>query len=384
MQNLWRDDEAKGLEGIDLLVYRSRLIGRDANLVVWGGGNTSIKHQETDFRGRRVRVMRIMRSGSDLKTIEAKHFPGIRLDDLEPLEKRATMSDEEMVAYLVHALMEPQSPRPSIETLLHGFVPHPHIDHTHADAILALTNTVDGRRHVEAVYGQEAIWIPYRRPGFTLSREVAEAIKKRPKARCVVLEKHGLITWGQTAKESYDATIEMNTRAEEYARDRGKGKRVFGMTTRPALPKEVRHAIVARVAPYLRGLLSGRSTEAGDAATDVAHPKRVVLRYDDGDDVLEFVGSEGGPQLSLAGPATPDHLLYTKPRPLFVDPRSAPGLETEEGIAALKQAMARGLATYASWYDLYFKKHATGKEPKLDPQPRVILIPGLGMFTAWK
>ena len=173
MDNLWRDQDARGLEGIDLLVYRSRLIGRETRLVVWGGGNTSIKLQETDFRGRKTRVMRIKGSGSDLKTIEPKHFPGIRLDDLDPLRERPSMSDDEMVAYLVNCLMETGSPRPSIETLLHGFVPHAHIDHTHADAILGLTNTANGRRHVEAVYKDEAVWIPYRRPGFELSREIA-------------------------------------------------------------------------------------------------------------------------------------------------------------------------------------------------------------------
>src|SRR5437867_9805610 len=288
MHNLWRDEEAKGLSGIDLLVYRSRLIGRDTNLVVWGGGNTSFKHQETDFRGRKVRVMRIKGSGSDLKTIRPEHFPGIRLDDLEPLGQREAMTDEEMVAYLVHCLMEPGSPRPSIETLLHGFAPHTHIDHTHADAILALTNTGDGRRHVEAVYGQEAVWIPYRRPGFTLSREVAEAIKKRPKARGVVLEKHGLITWGQTAKESYDATIEMNTRAEEYARDRGKGKAVFGSRARAALSRDARRAVVAGIAPYLRGLLSGRTPDGAGGPADRDGRARVGLRHDDRDAVLEF------------------------------------------------------------------------------------------------
>ncbi|MBI4169248.1 MAG: class II aldolase/adducin family protein, partial [Acidobacteria bacterium] len=259
MENLWRDEEAAGLEGIGLLVHRSRLIGRNPDLVVWGGGNTSIKHVEADFRGREVRVMRIKGSGSDLKSIEPRHFPGIRLDDLEPLLLREAMSDEEMVAYLVHCLMEPGSPRPSIETLLHGFVPHPHIDHTHADAILALTNTPDGRRHVESVYGREAIWIPYRRPGFVLSREVADAVRAHPKARCVVLEKHGLITWGQTAKESYAATIEMNSRAEEYARDRGRGKSVFGPVAQPPLAAEARRRAIARIAPFLRGLLSGRA-----------------------------------------------------------------------------------------------------------------------------
>jgi rhamnulose-1-phosphate aldolase/alcohol dehydrogenase len=372
MQNLWRDEEAAALSGLELLVYRSRLIGRDPNLVVWGGGNTSIKHEETDFRGRRVRVMRIKGSGSDLKTIEAKHFPGIRLDDLEPLEKRATMSDEEMVAYLVHALMEPQSPRPSIETLLHGFVPHPHIDHTHADAILALTNTADGRRQVEAVYGQDAVWVPYRRPGFTLSREVAEAIKVSPKARCVVLEKHGLITWGRSARESYDATIEMNTRAEEHARQRAAGKAVFGPPARPILSREARRAVVARIAPRLRGLLSGRPPGAA----------RAILRFDDGDDVLEFVSSRSARELCQAGPATPDHLLYTKPRPLFVEPPA--DLEAPGGAEGLKAALAEGLRQYAAWYDEYVRKHGTGKEPRLDPIPRVVLIPGVGMLTAWK
>jgi len=382
MDNLWRDEEARSLSGIDLLVYRSHLIGRDPGLVVWGGGNTSIKHQENDFRGCRVRVMRVKGSGSDLKTIRPEQFPGIRLDDLEPLGQRDSMTDEEMVAYLVHCLMEPGSPRPSIETLLHGFVPHPHIDHTHADAILALTNTIDGRKHVETVYGQEAIWIPYRRPGFTLSREVAQAVRSHPRARSVVLEKHGLITWGQTAKESYDATIEMNTRAEQYARDRAKGKAVFGPPARPPLAAAARRAVAARIAPYLRGLLSGRCLEGGGEPD--AGPARVILRFDDGDDVLEFTSSEAGPQICLAGPATPDHLLYTRPRPLFVDGQAPADLESPDGIAALKEAIAKGLQEHAVWYDLYFKKHATGKEPRLDALPRVILLPGVGMLTAWK
>ncbi|HEU4401717.1 MAG TPA: class II aldolase/adducin family protein, partial [Candidatus Polarisedimenticolia bacterium] len=263
MDNLWRDNEAAGLDGLDLLVYRSRLIGRETNLVLWGGGNSSIKQTETDFRGRKVRVLRIKGSGSDLKSIEAKQFPGIRLDDLEPLRERGSMSDDEMVAYLVHCLMEPGSPRPSIETLLHGFVPHTHIDHTHADAILGLTNTADGRRHVEAVFGREAIWIPYRRPGFTLSLEVADAVREHPMARCVVLERHGLITWGAGARESYDATIEMNSRAEEYTRTKARGRPVFGAMARPALAKSARRRIVTRVAPFLRGLLCGRPGETG-------------------------------------------------------------------------------------------------------------------------
>jgi rhamnulose-1-phosphate aldolase/alcohol dehydrogenase len=383
MNSLWRDDEAKDLRGIDLLVYRSRLLGRDPNLVLWGGGNTSIKHSETDFRGRDTRVMRVKGSGSDLKTIEPRHFPGIRLDDLEPLRRREAMSDDEMVAYLVHCLMEPGSPRPSIETLLHGFVPHAHIDHTHADAILALTNTTDGRRHVRAVYGDEAVWIPYRRPGFALSRQVAEAVAAHPKARCAVLEKHGLITWGRTGKESYEATIEMNTRAEEYARDRARGKTVFGPVVQPALPPVERRLVAARLAPSLRGLLSGRVPADGRDGIAGRSYARAVLRFDDGDDVLEFAGSEAGAQLCLAGPATPDHLLYTRPRPLFV-PGPLPGEPASgAGLAALGERLAAALGRYTDWYNLYYEKHAAG-EPRLDPWPRVVLVPGVGMFTAWK
>src|SRR6185369_7297803 len=149
MQNLWREDEARGLGPIDLLVYRSRLYGRDPALVLWGGGNTSLKQDETDFRGRPVAVLRIKGSGADLRTITASDFPALRLDDLLPLEERAAMEDDAMVDWLRRCLLDPGARRPSIETLLHAFVPHAHVDHTHADAILALADQQDARRHVE-------------------------------------------------------------------------------------------------------------------------------------------------------------------------------------------------------------------------------------------
>ncbi len=375
MKNLWSEKGAKGLRGIDLLVYRSRLIGQDPALVLWGGGNTSLKHEEADFRGRAVLVMRIKGSGADLKTIQRDRFPGVRVDDLQPLLERREMSDEAMIDYLAHCLLDPGSPRSSIETLLHGFVPHPHVDHTHADAILSLTNTGDGKRHAEAVFGKDAIWIPYRRPGFRLSREVAEGVRRNPEARCAILEKHGLITWGETARESYDATIEMNTRAEKYARERGRGKRVFGGLVQEPLPAAARRAVFARIAPSLRGLLS--NIAGGELA-------RVVLGFDDSAGVLEFIGSEAAPQIALAGPATPDHLLYTRARPMFVPRPAAVDLERPGGIDALKTAMAKALEKYIAWYGVFFKKHASRQTPKLNPCPRVILLPGIGMVTAWK
>jgi rhamnulose-1-phosphate aldolase/alcohol dehydrogenase len=390
MDNLWRDTEARSLEGIDLLVYRSRLIGRDPRLVLWGGGNTSLKHVETDFRGRPVRVMRIKGSGVDLKTVGPDGFPGIRLDDLEPLQERGAMADQEMVHYLVRCLVDPGSPRPSIETLLHGFLPAPHVDHTHADAILALTNTVDGRRHVREAFGEDAVWVPYLRPGFALSRRVAEAVRAAPRARCAVLEKHGLIAWGSTARESYDTTIAFNTRAEEYARDRARGRAVFGGIVVPPLDPAVRRRVVARLAPALRGRLAG-------GADGVAR-RPLVLRFEDSDDILEFVGSEAGPQLALAGPATPDHLMYTRARPLVA--RLPPGadLRTDAGIAALGESLAADFGKYADWYALYLRKHAGGPAagsgaatpagagpgagPVAGRHPRVILIPGVGLLAA--
>ena len=374
MKNLWDKKEADVLDGLDLLVYRSRLIGRETGLVLWGGGNTSIKLVENDFRGRPVRVMRIKGSGSDLSTITAADFPGIRLDDLEPLRERPSMTDDEMVGYLAHCMTEPGSSRPSIEALLHGFIPQPHVDHTHADAVLSLTNTTDGRRHIEACFGGDAVWIPYRRPGFELSQEVAGAVARHPGTRCAVLEKHGLITWGDTAKQSYDAMIELNTRAEDYTRDRTKGRTVFGGVARKPLSAAARRRVVSQTAPFIRGLLShvGASTS------------RVVMRYEDDDEVLEFAGSEAGPQLSLVGPATPDHLMYTGTRPLFVHQGLPDDLESPAGIEALGKAINRAFDNHIGWYDIYFRKHSDGRAVQLDPTPRVVLIPGVGMLAAWK
>src|SRR3990172_685690 len=160
MLNRWDDADAGRLQGLDELVYRSRLIGAEPNLVLWGGGNTSAKLLQADFRGRETLVLRIKGSGADLRTVEPRHFPGVRLEDVLPLRKREAMTDEEMVDYLVHCLVEPSSPRPSIETLLHAFLPHPHVDHSHADAILSLTNNREGQKHARAVYGEGMIWIP--------------------------------------------------------------------------------------------------------------------------------------------------------------------------------------------------------------------------------
>src|SRR5512145_734972 len=228
MRSRWTDAEAAKLDGVDLLVYASRLIGAETSLVVWGGGNTSLKTVERDHRGREVGVLRVKGSGSDLKSVQRKDFPGVRMDDIRALLDRQDMGDQEMVAYLAHGLMDPGGVRPSIETLLHGFVDAQAVVHTHADAIVSLTNNDRPREVLASVYGKDVIALEYRRPGFRISREVADAIAAEPQARALLLERHGTICWGATIREAYESTIELITRAEEAIADRKKGRRVFG------------------------------------------------------------------------------------------------------------------------------------------------------------
>src|SRR5215472_2460605 len=180
MRSRWDDTEAAPLSELDRLVYASRLIGVETSLVVWGGGNTSIKTRERDHRGREIPVLRVKGSGSDLKSIQRKDFSGVRMDDITALLDRTEMSDEAMVSYLGHALQEPGGVRPSIETLLHGFLPALAIVHTHADAVVSLTNNDRAHDVLQGVYGKDVIALGYRRPGFKISRDVADAIAERP------------------------------------------------------------------------------------------------------------------------------------------------------------------------------------------------------------
>ena len=199
MQSRWDKQAVKGKDKLDLLVYRSRLIGQEPPLCVWGGGNTSTKGEVRDLHGRWRQVVWVKGSGSDLKASERRDFPMLFLDEVLPALKHRTMTDEEMVDFLSRCMADPSSPRPSIETLLHAFVPEPDIDHTHADAVLSLTNTAQSRRLCYSVFGKELLWIPYLKPGFTLAKQMAEAYMKYPSAKGALLENHGLITWGRSA-----------------------------------------------------------------------------------------------------------------------------------------------------------------------------------------
>jgi rhamnulose-1-phosphate aldolase/alcohol dehydrogenase len=359
----WEAGIAGSLSELERLAYRSNLLGADRRVANWGGGNTSSKLDEVDHTGRTRRVLRVKGSGTDLATITTGGFAGLRLDELLLLRERDAMDDAEMVDYLLRSGVDPAQPRPSIETLLHAFLPAPFVDHTHPDAIIALTCMPSGRALAADAFGDEAVWIDYIRPGFTLSRQVADAVAAQPGARFVLLEKHGLVTWGSSDEESYGATLEAIERAAA-ALDGAAAKPPFGDASRPALPPERRRELLVDALPALRGALSRERSH--------------VLSVDQSDTALEFVSGSDTARLAAVGAACPDHLINTKARPLYVD------FDAERGDD-LTAVIRQGVPEYEEWYREYYAANLdeeTGQFP-IDPAgPRVALIPGVGIVTS--
>ena len=367
-QNLWDERRADGFSELEALAYRSNLLGTDRAVANYGGGNTSTKTREKDHSGREVDVLWVKGSGSDLATIEARQFTGLKLDEVLALEDREEMSDEEMVAYLASCQLKPDMPRGSIETLLHAFVPYAQVDHTHPDAINMICCSEGGEALARECFGEEAVWIPYIRPGFTLSKQVGEAMKSNPNAKFVLLAKHGLVTWGETHEESYGRTIEAINRAAEFVASRA-GEPFGGRTVEPPLPDR-REELLAEVLPALRGTLSSGTDE----------PSHKILRTDfSSEDILTFVCGRDSKELSQVGAACPDHLVRTKVRPLWVDfdPES-------EGADELRERLVEGIARYREDYEAYFSRHEEANEEMFDPNPRVVFVQGVGLIAAAK
>lgn len=364
MQNRWSQQETRELSPLDLLVYQSRLIGAEEKLVLFGGGNTSIKRKVKDFRGREVQALTVKGSGSDMKVAAPQHFSDLRLEDIFPLLDREAMSDEEMVAYLAYCLVEPSAPRPSIETLLHGFLPFTSIVHTHADVILSLTNNGLGAEAVRNALGSEIVSVPYRRPGFLNSKDSAMAVQETPDATGLVLLNHGLITWGDDAEQAFARHIDLVSRAEDYIADRGRGKTVFVVPETGRINEATRREVAVQIAPVLRGAAS--------------RERRIIAQYDDSPAVLEFVDSTEARTLSQQGPATPDHMLRTRRLPLWIE------VTDPSDADALSDAIAERLVTYADEYLRWFDAHTDGQIQPLDPYPRVVLVKGIGMWTLGK
>jgi rhamnulose-1-phosphate aldolase/alcohol dehydrogenase len=366
-KNLWDKKIGGKLEGNAALVYRSNLLGRDRSVCNWGGGNTSTKTVEKDFRGREVPVMWVKGSGSDLANATAKNFTALRMEDLHPLIERESMSDEDMVAYLANCMTDAKHPRASIETLLHGFLPFKHVDHTHPDAAISICCADNGKEIAKQIYGDRFAWVPYIRPGFTLSRMIAHAVRANPKAELVLMEKHGLVTWGDTSEACYHKTLAIIQEAEDFIAKRvqAAGKGLFGGGKYAALPKDERRAIAAKIMPVIRGA-------AGKL-------KKTILTYDDGDDVAQFINSNEAPKLSQVGAACPDHLVHTKRVPLYVEWNPTSG-----NVDELAEKLKTGIAQYAEEYKAYFTRSAGKSDTLGDPYPRVILIPGVGLISTGK
>ena len=336
---------------VALRIYTTRLLGGDPRLVLHGGGNTSVKTTMRDLLDEPVDVLCVKGSGWDMARIEPSGLPAVRLDPLRRLAALDRLSDEEMVDYQRGNLLESQAPNPSVETLLHAFLPHKFVDHTHADAVLALTDQPDGEGICREVYGGTMGLVPYIMPGFLLAKACAAAHAGDPSIEGLILLKHGIFTFGETAEEAYERMIAAVSKAEA---------RLARRTA--AVPKTAPDVSAAAVAPILRGLASG----AG----------RLILDFRGGDEMRAFVDGEEL-ERRASGPVTPDHVIRTKPSPLILPPPRPDALDdfAREAEAAV--------AAFVRDYEGYFERNNTNRaDPRraLDPYPRVILVRGLGLF----
>jgi rhamnose utilization protein RhaD (predicted bifunctional aldolase and dehydrogenase)/NAD(P)-dependent dehydrogenase (short-subunit alcohol dehydrogenase family) len=347
LKSLWDDGEAAGFE--ELLgqrVYTSRLLGRDPSLVLHGGGNTSVKVTEQDLFGEPVDLLYVKGSGWDLATIEEKGFAPVKLRELLRLAELEALPDLEMARQLRAATVDPAAPTPSVEAILHAAIPFPFVDHTHPDALLSVMNTPTGKERVEEIYGDEVAVLPYVMPGFLLARLLAQELPDRLGAGTagVVLMHHGLVTFGGTARESYERTIELVGRAEAYLDERGAWK----------LTREPAPAPTDSIRVSLAELRRDVSRAAGGP---------VILALSESSAASAFARRDDLLRVSQQGPATPDHVIRTKRLPL----------------------VGRDVAAYVAAYTRSFGENAARHEPglrMLDPAPRVILDPELGLLTA--
>ena len=375
MDNLWSDQDAKAAiaqhaakgigEDLALRVYTTRLLGGEPRLVLHGGGNTSVKTRLPDITGSAIDVLCVKGSGWDMGTIEAPGLPAVRLDPLRELRSLQALSDEDMVNVQRTNLLDSKAPNPSVETLLHAFLPHKFIDHTHSNAVLSLTDQPDGEALARDVFGRRAALVPYVMPGFALAKKTDEIARANPDVEGLVLLKHGIFSMGATAEEAYVRMIDLVTLAEKrLARET---RKIFPGAT---LPKDI--ASAAEVAPILRGLLSQPAKAGGREAA-----QRFVFEFRTGPDILAYVGGKEIARYSQQGPVTPDHAIRTKGVPLV-----APAPQAGKLDLFAKEAKA-ALDSYVGAYHAYFARHnAQQLVPKkeLDPIPRVVLVPGLGLF----
>ncbi len=379
MQSQWSDDAADAIvrhyaaRGVNrdlaLRVYTSRLLGRDKRLVLHGGGNTSVKTMATDLIGDEVEVLCVKGSGWDMGEIEPAGLPAVRLAPLRRLRARDTLSDEDMVNFQRTNLIDAGAPNPSVETLLHAFLPHKFIDHTHSTALLALADQPDCAEICRAVYGRRMGLVPYIMPGFALAKKAAEIYEEDPAVEGLILLKHGIFTFGETAREAYERMIAMVSLAEERVAG---GKRPDS-TSRVVAPRALpaRIAAPAAIAPIIRGACA-----IADPAIAGAY-RRFILDFRSDAAILAYVNGAELARYSQEGVATPDHTIRTKNYPLLLPPPDA------DGIARFAAEVSEAVSRFAADYHAYFARQNPrhhGAKRELDPVPRVVLVPGLGLF----
>ncbi|MEA2824022.1 MAG: hypothetical protein QOF03_504, partial [Alphaproteobacteria bacterium] len=373
MKSQWSDVDANaaitryGEKGIAsdlaLRVYTTRLLGRDPALVLHGGGNTSVKTEAKDLLGEAVDVICVKGSGWDMGDIEPPGLPAVRIAPLRRLRALPRLSDEDMVNFQRIHLLDSAAPNPSVETLLHAFLPHKFVDHTHSTAVLALTDQPEGEKIARETFGGRMAYVPYTIPGFALAKSVADIYDANRNVQGLILLRHGIFTFAEDSRTAYELMIEMVTLAEERIK-RGKKSIV------PAkLPPKL--AAVEEIAPILRGAVTLENNPKDGTA------KRQILCFRSGAKVLDYVNGAELARYSQVGVATPDHTIRTKNWPLFV-----PAPETEKldaWAASVRQAVDGFVARYHSYFARN-NQRVNGVKKELDPYPRVILVPGIGLF----
>lgn len=370
----WDDEVADGLDPVERLVYRSNLLGRDWRITNTGGGNTSSKLLERDpLTGEPVEVLWVKGSGGDLRTAKRAHFASLyqsRLLALQHIYARMsgrgpkTPAEDAMVAMYEHCTFNLNPRACSIDTPLHSFVPYKHVDHTHPVAVIALATAANGPELTREVYGDDVIWTDWQRPGFELGLKLQEICRAHPLAKGVILGGHGLINWADDDKACYQLTLTLIDQAERFLALHDPGTRAFGGQKYAVMPEERRVQVLVEVLPWLRGQVSQERRFIGTVQTDEA--------------ILEFVNSTDAPRLAELGTSCPDHFLRTKIKPLYVDWNPE-----RDDVQSLKEQLAKGLEQYRKDYASYYDQHKHPNSPAMrDPNPTVVLIPGVGM-VAW-
>jgi rhamnulose-1-phosphate aldolase/alcohol dehydrogenase len=374
VRDLWDDATARPLDPLGRLVYRSNILGADQRITNTGGGNTSAKLTERDpLTGRDVTVLWVKGSGGDLRTCGRDNFASLYMDRLMGLQETyaampspgpKTPTEDAMVGLYPHCTFNLNPRASSIDTPLHAFVPFRHVDHTHPNAAIAVAAAANAEELTRAIYGDDVIWLPWQRPGFDLGLRLQDVCRKHPKAKGVILGQHGLINWADDDKDCYYLSLDLIEKAARYIDRHDKGAATFGGTKYSGPTEARRRELLVQLLPWLRGQVSAQA--------------RLIGTVQDDDATLEFVNSVDAARLAELGTSCPDHFLRTKIKPLYVDWDPAGG-----DLSALRRMLAEGIERYRADYTAYYERCKRPDSPaRRDPNPTVILIPGLGMI-AW-